>query len=108
MAAAGLGQSAAAAEHARRALEILPVTKDAAEAPLLLYLMAQVHARIGDHATAFTLLEQMFSVPGFYNDLWVRRDPGFASLRRHPEFQSALARWSKQRGEVLLGHGPRS
>ncbi len=104
LAAAGLGQAATAVEHARRAMELLPLEKDAAEAPLLIYLMAQVHARIGDHETAFKLLDGMFTVPGFYNDLWVQRDPGFASLRRHPSFPSALARWSKQRGEVLLGH----
>lgn len=72
LAAAGLGQTAEAVEHARRTLALLPVTKDAAEGPLYLYLMAQVHARIGDHATAFTLLDQMFSVPGFYNELWVQ------------------------------------
>jgi DNA-binding winged helix-turn-helix (wHTH) protein/TolB-like protein/Tfp pilus assembly protein PilF len=107
LAAAGLGQSTTAVEHARRAMELLPVTKDAAEAPLLLYLMAQVHARVGDPATAFSLLDQMFSVPGFYNDLWVQRDPGFASLRRHPSFPSALARWSRQRGDVLLAQSPR-
>ena len=101
LATAGLGQSAAAVEHARRAMALLPVTKDAAEAPLLLYLMAQVHARLGDHATAFALLDQMFSVPGFYNGLWVQRDPGFASLRRHPSFASALSRWSQQRAEAL-------
>jgi tetratricopeptide (TPR) repeat protein len=108
LAAAGLGQPATAVEHARRAMELLPVTKDAAEAPLLLYLMAQVYARIGDHATALSLLDQMFSVPGFYNDRWVQRDPGFASLRRHPSFASALSRWSRQRGEVLSGTGPRN
>lgn len=106
LAAAGLGHSAKAIEHARRTLELLPVTKDAAEGPLFLFLMAQVHARIGDHATAFTLLDQMFSVPGFYNELWVQRDPGFASLRRQPQFQSALLRWSKQRGDVLLKTPP--
>lgn len=103
LAEAGLGHAAEAVEHARRTVELLPITKDAAEGPVYLYLMAQVHARVGDHATAFTMLDQMFSVPGFYNELWVQRDPGFASLQRHPSFKAAVARWSKQRGEVLLG-----
>jgi DNA-binding winged helix-turn-helix (wHTH) protein/TolB-like protein/Tfp pilus assembly protein PilF len=98
LAAAGLGDRAEAVEHAARVLELLPVTKDAAEGPLYLYLMAQVHARVGDHATAFRLLDQMFSVPGFYNVVWVQRDPGFAPLRRQPSFESAVARWSKQGG----------
>ena len=102
MAAAGLGQAAEAVDHARRAVELLPITKDAAEGPLYLYLQAQVQARTGDHAAAFTTLDQMFSVPGFYNEQWVQRDPWFASLRRHPSFQAAVTRWSRQRGDVLL------
>ena len=106
LAAAGLGQAAEAIEHARRAVELLPVTKDAAEGPLYLYLLAQVQARVGDHAAAFATLDQMFSVPGFYNERWVQRDPGFASLRRHASFQAAIANWSKQRGDVLRGAPP--
>ena len=102
MAAAGLGLAAEAVDHARRAVELLPITKDAAEGPLYLYLQAQVQARTGDHAAAFTTLDQMFSVPGFYNEQWVQRDPWFASLRRHPSFQAAVTRWSRQRGNVLL------
>jgi DNA-binding winged helix-turn-helix (wHTH) protein/TolB-like protein/Tfp pilus assembly protein PilF len=103
LAAAGLGHSAEAVAHGRRAVELLPVSKDAAEGPLYLYLLAQVQARVGDHAGAFATLDELFSVPGFYNERWVQHDPGFASLWRHPLFQANLARWSRQRGDVLLG-----
>lgn len=106
LAAVGLGRAAEAVEHARRAVALLPVAKDAAEGPLYLYVMAQVQARIGDHAAAFATLDQMFSVPGFYNERWVQTDPGFASLRRHPSFPAAVARWATERGDVLLGRGP--
>ena len=83
LAAAGLGHAADAVAHGRRAVELLPISKDAAEGPLYLYLLAQVQARVGDHAGAFATLDQMFSVPGFYNERWVQHDPGFASLWRH-------------------------
>ncbi len=102
MATAGLGQEATAVRHAERAVNLLPVSKDAATGPLYLYLLAQTNARLGRHAAAFAALEQLFSVPGFYNDNWVRRDPGFASLRTHPSFGAHLDRWSRQKGEVLL------
>ena len=102
LAAAGLGRTDEAVAHARRAVELLPVTTDATEAPLHLFLAAQVHARVGDYATTFATLEQLFSVAGFYSDQWVLHDPSFASLRRRPEFPAALARWSRQRGDVLL------
>ena len=106
LAAAGLGHAAEAAAPGRRAVELLPVRTDAAEGPLYLYLLAQVQARVGDHAGAFATLDEMFRVPGFYNEVWVQRDPGFASLWKHPSFQPALARWSKQRGDVLLRATP--
>lgn len=106
LAAAGLGHAADAVAHGRRAVALLPVTKDAAEGPLYLYLLAQVQARVGDHAGAFATLDEMFSVPGFYNERWVQHDPGFASLWRHASFQAAIANWSKQRGDVLRGAPP--
>ena len=106
LAAAGLGHAADAVAHGRRAVGLLPISKDAAEGPLYLYLLAQVQARVGDQAGAFATLDEMFSVPGFYNERWVQHDPGFASLWRHPSFQTALARWSRQRGDVLLGATP--
>jgi DNA-binding winged helix-turn-helix (wHTH) protein/TolB-like protein/Flp pilus assembly protein TadD len=102
MATVGLGQAAQAIRHAERAVELLPASKDAAEAPFYLYLLAQIHARLGDYPAAFATLDKMFSGPGFYNENWVQRDPGFAALRAHPSFRSYVDRWSLQRGDALL------
>lgn len=103
LAAAGLNRAADAVAHAERAVELLPISKDAVEGPLYVYLKARVQARVGNHAAAFATLDELFSVPGFYNEHWVLRDPSFASLRRHSSFSAAVARWSRQKGEVLLG-----
>lgn len=102
MAAVGLGQAAQAIRHAERAVELLPASKDPAEAPFYVYLLAQIHTRLGDHTAAFATLDKMFSGPGFYNENWVQRDPGFAALRAHPSFRSYVDRWSLQRGDALL------
>lgn len=102
LAAAGLGRSDEAIRHAVRAVEILPVSRDAAEGPLYLYLLAQVQTRVGRHADAFATLDTMFSAPCFYNEHWVQRDPGFAALRTHPSFRASIERWSLQRGDRLL------
>ena len=45
----------------------------------------------------------MFSRPAYYNEHWLQHDPAFASLRAHPSFPAALARWSLQKGDALLG-----
>jgi tetratricopeptide (TPR) repeat protein len=102
LAAAGLGRTPEAVRHGERAVELLPVTRDAAAGPLYLYLLAQIHARLGQPAAAFATLDRMFSVPGFYNESWVRRDPGFAALRSHPTYRAYIDRWSSQKGDALL------
>jgi DNA-binding winged helix-turn-helix (wHTH) protein/TolB-like protein len=102
LAAAGLGRASEAVRHGERAVELMPVAKDAAVGPLYLYLLAQIHARLGQQAAALTTLDRMFSVPGFYNEHWVQRDPGFAALRRHPAFRAHVDRWSAQKGDALL------
>lgn len=103
LASMGLGRTAEAIQHARRAVELLPVSKDATQGPLYLYLLAQIQALAGHHDDAFSTLETMFSRPAYYNEHWLQRDPAFASLRAHPSFPAAVARWSLQKGDVLLG-----
>ena len=41
--------------------------------------------------------------PGFYSEIWVQRDPDFVRLRSDPSFGAAIERWSRQKGDVLLG-----
>ena len=102
LAAAGLGRAAEAVRHGERAVELLPVSKDAAEGPLYLYLLAQIQSRVGQQVAAFETLDRMFSTPGFYNEWWVMRDPGFAALRAHPSFSEHVSRWKLSKGEALL------
>jgi hypothetical protein len=102
LAAAGLGHGAEAARHGERAVALLPVTRDAGAGPLYLYVRAKIQARVGQPGAAFATLDRMFSVPGFYNETWVQRDPGFAALRAHPAYAAHIARWSAQKGEALL------
>ena len=107
LAAAGLGRAEEAISHGERAVELLPVTRDAAEGPLYLYLLAQIQSRVGRQAAAFATLDRMFSTPGFYNESWVVRDPWFAPLRAHPSFRDHLDRWALSNGEALLvARGP--
>jgi tetratricopeptide (TPR) repeat protein len=99
----GIRRPADALRYAKRAAALLPVSKDAVEGPLYLYLLAQVHAQTGNPEAAFATLDQLFKVPGFYNEHWVQRDLGFAPLWDHPSFRAQVVRWAMQRGPVLLG-----
>lgn len=101
LALAGLGRGDDAVQHASRAVALLPVSKDALEGPLYLYMLATVQARVGRLTEAFATLDRLFAVPGFYNESWIRRDPWFASLRDHPDCAGRIRRWAIQKGEVL-------
>ena len=102
LAHAGLRRADDAVLHAKRATELLPIERDAHEGPLYMFLLAQVHAQLGQHDAAFTTLDRLFAIPGFYGPTFVERDPAFASLRADPRFGRRLAQWSKQSGDVLL------
>lgn len=101
LAAAGLRRADLAVHHGRRAVEILPVSEDAVAAPVLVYVLATIHARLGQHAEAFATLDRMVESPGFYSERWIERDPWFASLRADPAFPAHLERWRRQKGAEL-------
>lgn len=106
LAYAGLGHADEAVRYARRAVELLPRTRDATEGPLYLYLLARVHARLGQLSEATAVLDEMFAAPGFYSETWVARDPSFAALRAGTAFPAHLERWTAQKGEGRLVRAP--
>ena len=101
LAAAGLRRADLAVHHGRRAVDLLPVSKDAVVGPVLVYLLGSIHGRLGQHAEAFARLDQMFAAPSFYSERWIERDPWFASLRSDPAFPAHLERWRRQKGDAL-------
>jgi DNA-binding winged helix-turn-helix (wHTH) protein/TolB-like protein len=101
LAAAGLRRVDLAVRHGRRAVELLPVSKNAVAAPVLVYLLATIHARLGQHAEAFATLDGMFAAPGFYSDRWIERDPWFASLRSDPAYVTYRDRWARRKADAL-------
>jgi tetratricopeptide (TPR) repeat protein len=102
LAAAGLRRADLAVRHGRRAVEILPSSENAVASPVLVYALATIHARLGQHADAFATLDRMFEAPSSYSERWVERDPWFASLRGDPAFAAHLERWRGQKGPALL------
>jgi DNA-binding winged helix-turn-helix (wHTH) protein/tetratricopeptide (TPR) repeat protein len=102
LAYSGLGRADEALRHAHRAVALLPRERDAAEGPLYLYLLARVHARLGQLAAATAVLDTMFEAPGFYSDAWVARDPSFTAVRADETYAALVERWATRKGDVLL------
>jgi TolB-like protein len=59
-----LGQKEDALRHGRRAVELVPESKDALNGPCLAGLFALICARIGDADQAVTLLQHLLTIPG--------------------------------------------
>ena len=84
---ASLGQREAALREARRAADLLPVSKDAIAGSDPLIAMAIVEARTGDRRAAIERIRHLLTIPCALSPALLRIDPSWAPLRGDPEFQ---------------------
>jgi hypothetical protein len=86
-----LGRKEDAISGAKRAVELLPISKDAIVGPDILKNLAVVYAWSNEPDLAFQQLELLSKLPYgvFYSDL--KLAPYFEPLRKDPRFESLLA-----------------
>ena len=70
----------------RRALEMLPVSRDALDGANWLKEMAYLHVLLGDAAEALDLIERNLALPSHQSPAYFRSDLRFAALRGNPRF----------------------
>jgi tetratricopeptide (TPR) repeat protein len=87
LALANLGRKDAAIRAATRATELAPIAKDGFLGPYVQTLLARVHMMVGNHDQAVELLKEPVTVPNNLSKAWLRVDPTWDPLRRHPGFQ---------------------
>jgi serine/threonine protein kinase len=85
-----LNEKAAAIAEGKRAVEILPVSKDAVSGPSVLINLAVVYAWTGEINLAFQTLDSVTKIPAgiSYGDL--KLEPYFDPLRNDPRFDKLL------------------
>jgi TolB-like protein len=86
-----LNRKEAAISEAKRAANLLPISKDANWGPGILANLAVVYAWTGDLDLAFETLGSLTKIPYgiFYGDL--KRDPRWEPLRQDPRYEKLLA-----------------
>jgi len=89
---AGLGRKADAVREGQRALELMPVAKDAYRGPFHVEAMARIYAMVGERDAAVEQLEYLMSIPFDLAAAGLRLDPTWDSLRDHPRFQKLVGR----------------
>ena len=83
----GLGDREAATEYAERAVNLVPVSKDALAGAFMEKARALVEARFGDRDRAIPALARLLKLPGIVTPTFLRLDPDLDLLRDDPRFQ---------------------
>jgi TolB-like protein/class 3 adenylate cyclase len=91
MADAALGNKEDAIREGRRAVELLPVTKDSVLGAMLLKNLALIYAWTGEKESAFEQLSIAAKIPGFLSYGELRLHPNWDPLRDDPQFDKIVA-----------------
>jgi serine/threonine protein kinase/Tfp pilus assembly protein PilF len=88
---AALGRKEEALREARRALELLPLEKDAINGPLMIQYFAVIAAWVGEKDLACQQLEALLRYPGSINYGELKLSPFWDPLRGDPCFEKIVA-----------------
>jgi TolB-like protein len=91
MSEAALGRKVDALQHSRRAVELLPVTKDAMTGAEILRNLAITYAWAGENDLAIKQLEEVVRIPGPISFGQLRLHPWWDPLRDDPRFERLVA-----------------
>src|SRR5438552_365887 len=86
-----LGNKEDAIREGRRAVELMPVSKNSIEGPQLIKYLALIYAWTGDKDRAFKRLEKAAKLPSYLSYGQLRLDPIWDPLRGDPRFDKIVA-----------------
>jgi len=88
---AGLGRKDEAIAEGKKAVDLLPVTREAFRGYRHEHDLARIYTMVGEYNIAVSRLEYLLSIPGWLTPAWLRIDPAWDPLRRNPRFQRLVA-----------------
>jgi serine/threonine protein kinase/Flp pilus assembly protein TadD len=87
---AHLGRKDDAIREGKRAMELLPVSKDAFYGIPYEWNMAVIYTITGEREEALRMIERLLDIPSWISPQWLRSDPDFSPLHSDPEFERIL------------------
>ncbi len=84
---AGLGQKKAAILSAKKAVDLLPVSKEAYRGTFRVKDLAHVYVMVGEYDAAVEQLKFLLSIPSWMTQKLLRIDPIWDALLSHPSFK---------------------
>jgi serine/threonine protein kinase/tetratricopeptide (TPR) repeat protein len=94
---AGLGRKDDAIREGKRAVELLPESKDALDGPIMTLALAQIYTMVGDFSSATPLLEHSLTTPGGITVALLKLDPAWDPLRGDRRFEKILVSFADLR-----------
>jgi tetratricopeptide (TPR) repeat protein len=89
---ANLGEKELAMSEAQHAVDLMPISKDAYDAALVLEGQAQVYTWTNQPDRAIELLQKLVSMPGYVSYGYLKMYPSWDPLRSDPRFQKLCER----------------
>ncbi|MBN1387021.1 MAG: tetratricopeptide repeat protein [Bacteroidales bacterium] len=91
---AGLGQKDKAIEAGKRAVELMPIEKEAYKGYYHLMELAQIYVTIGEYQKAINQLDFLLSVPGELSPALIQLETRWQPLWNLPEFSEMIDKYS--------------
>jgi TolB-like protein/DNA-binding winged helix-turn-helix (wHTH) protein/tetratricopeptide (TPR) repeat protein len=91
---AGLGRKDEAIHEGRRAVELLPISKDAVYGHGSVLTLAEIYTMVGEPELACEHLDTLLAMPSTISVPTLKLDPRWLPLRGHPRFQGLLAKYT--------------
>jgi serine/threonine-protein kinase len=90
---AGLGRKEEAIREGKRAVELLPESKDAFEGPQVIVALAQIYCWTGEYDQALQLIERSLSTPNGVTVALLKLDPVWDPIRNDPRFKALIDKY---------------
>ncbi len=91
---AGLGRKEEAIREGLKAVELLPVSKDAVYAIPYLHDLTIIYTKTGELGQALETLERLLSIPSWLSPAWIEWDFRLAPLKALPERKKLMAKYA--------------
>jgi serine/threonine protein kinase/tetratricopeptide (TPR) repeat protein len=85
-----VGRKADAVREGQKGVALLPVSKDAVNAPYMQHQLARIYVMVGEPEKALDRLEPLLRIPYYLSPGWLRIDPTFDPLRQNPRFKKLV------------------
>ena len=90
LALAFMGRKADAVREGEHAVALTPTAADGYNGPYYQHQLARIYAMVGEPDKAVDQLERLLQVPYYLSPAWLRLDPAFDPLRKHPRFRKLV------------------